>query len=66
VLLAGEDVPVDSLVGKVVRSELTKGRRGPLIPEDCPVFPVKQWLQWLAKRSRRGGEPAQHHGAGVF
>lgn len=52
VLLAGEDVPVDSLVGKVVRSELTKSRRGPLIPEACPVFPVKQWLQWLAKRSK--------------
>ena len=52
VLLAGEDVPVDSLVGKVVRSELTKARRGPLIPEDCPVFPVKQWLQWLAKQSK--------------
>lgn len=49
VLLAGEDVPVDSLVGKVVRSELTKARRGALIPEDCPVFPVKQWLQWLAR-----------------
>lgn len=52
VLLAGEDVPVDSLVGKVVRSELTKGRRGPLIPEDCPVFPVKGWLQWLAKQKK--------------
>lgn len=48
VLLAGEDVPVDSLVGKVVRSELTKARRGPLIPENCPVFPVKQWLHFLA------------------
>lgn len=52
VLLAGEDVPVDSLVGKVVRSELTKARRGALIPEDCPVFPVKPWLQWLAKLSK--------------
>lgn len=52
VLLAGEDVPVASLVGKVVRSELTKDRRGPVIPEDMPVFPVKQWLQFLAKRDK--------------
>jgi hypothetical protein len=52
VLLAGEDVPVDSLVGKIVRSELTKAKRGPLIPEDVPVFPVKQWLRFLAKKSR--------------
>lgn len=52
VLLAGEDVPVDSLVGKIVRSELTKAKRGPLIPEDVPVFPVKQWLQFLAKHKK--------------
>lgn len=52
VLLAGEDVPVDSLVGKIVRSELTKAKRGPLIPEDVPVFPVKQWLQFLARKTK--------------
>lgn len=52
VLLAGEDVPVDSLVGKIVRAELTKAKRGPLIPEDVPVFPVKQWLVWLSKRPK--------------
>lgn len=52
VLLAGEDVPVDSLVGKIVRTELTKAKRGPLIPEDVPVFPVKQWLQFLARHSK--------------
>lgn len=47
VLLAGEDVPVQSLIGKTVRTELTKSRQGPLIPEDIPAFPVKQWLQHL-------------------
>lgn len=52
VLLAGEDVPVDSLVGKIVRTELTKDKRGPLIPENVPVFPVKQWLQFLARRTK--------------
>lgn len=53
VLLAGEDVPVKSLVGKVVRSELTKLRRGAPMPEDMPVFPVKQWLQYLARLDKR-------------
>lgn len=52
VLLAGEDVPVKSLQGKVVRTELTKGGRGKLIPEDMPVFPVKQWLQFVASRRK--------------
>lgn len=48
VLLAGEDVPVDSLLGKVVRTQLT-GRRGELIPETLPRFPVREWLQWLER-----------------
>lgn len=52
VLLAGEDVPVDSLVGKLVRSELTKERRGPLMPEDMPIFPVRQWLLFLTRQPK--------------
>lgn len=48
VLLAGEDVPVKTLTGKTVRNVLTKEARGPLIPEETPVFPVRQWLQYLA------------------
>ena len=52
VLLSGEDVPVQSLIGKLVRSELTKDRRRDLIPEDSPVFPVKQWLQFLTRQSK--------------
>ena len=51
VLLAGEDVPVRSLFGKVVRTELT-GRKGPMMPEDLPRFPVAEWLQFLAQCSR--------------
>lgn len=47
VLLAGEDVPVDSLQGKIVRSQLT-GRKGDLLPENLPRFPVRPWLQFLA------------------
>jgi hypothetical protein len=51
VMLAGEDVPVRSLIGKIVRTELT-GKKGPLMPEDLPRFPVKQWIEFLAGLSR--------------
>jgi hypothetical protein len=46
VLLAGEDVPVDSLLGKVVRTDLS-GKKGALLPQDLPRFPLRQWLEWL-------------------
>lgn len=48
VMLAGEDVPVQTLQGKVVRNQLTKAQRGALMPDDLPVFPVREWLQFLA------------------
>lgn len=51
VLLAGEDVPVRSLLGKVVHTDLT-GKKGPMMPEDLPQFPVLEWLQYLASQSR--------------
>ena len=51
VLLAGEDVPVKSLTGKLVSTDLT-GRQGGLMPEDLPRFPVKQWLDHAAGLSR--------------
>lgn len=51
VLLAGEDVPVRSLTGKVVRTDLT-GRKGPLLPETLPRFPVREWIQFLAGLDR--------------
>lgn len=51
VLLAGEDVPVRSLLGKVVRTDLTN-RKGPLMPEDLPRFPVREWLQFLTEHTR--------------
>ena len=52
VLLAGEDVPVKSLSGKLVRTDLT-GKKGPIMPEDLPRFPVMEWLQYLATHSRK-------------
>lgn len=48
VMLAGEDVPVRSLLGKLIRTTLT-GKRGPLLPDDLPRFPVMQWLEFLAR-----------------
>jgi hypothetical protein len=51
VLLAGEDVPVRSLLGKLVQVDLSK-RMGPLMPESLPRFPVRQWLQFLCELTR--------------
>jgi hypothetical protein len=50
VLLAGEDVPVRSLTGKVVATQLV--HKGPHMPDDLPVFPVRQWLEFLASMSK--------------
>ncbi|WP_153075757.1 toprim domain-containing protein [Paraburkholderia bonniea] len=52
VMLAGEDVPVKSLLGKLVRTSLT-GKRGPLLPDDLPRFPLRQWLEFLAGLNKR-------------
>jgi len=53
VLLSGEDVPVDGLEGKLVRATLTKEKRGPMITPDCPMFPMRQWIQYLAEQDKR-------------
>lgn len=50
VLLEGEDVPVQSLTGKVVRVELEE--KGEMLPMDLPTFPVRGWLEHLAKQDR--------------
>ncbi|WP_422452460.1 toprim domain-containing protein [Endozoicomonas sp. ALC066] len=52
VLLAGEDVPVNTLLGKVVRSDLTKKQNGEM-PEDLPRFPVREWVKWLSTLDRK-------------
>ncbi|MCB5187411.1 toprim domain-containing protein [Methylobacillus caricis] len=52
VLLAGEDVPVRSLTGKIVRTDLT-GKKGPIMPDDLPSFPVRQWLEFLTGLNRK-------------
>jgi hypothetical protein len=52
VLLSGEDVPVDGLEGKIARTSLTKEKRGPMITPDCPMFPMRQWIQFLARQDK--------------
>jgi len=51
VLLAGEDVPVKGVTGKVVRVNLSQ-RKGDLLPEDLPRFPVLEWIKFLSEQSR--------------
>lgn len=49
VLLAGEDIPARSLLGKSVRTDISD-RKGPRIPDESPQFPMRNWLQFLAKQ----------------
>jgi hypothetical protein len=51
VLLAGEDVPVRSLLGKIIRTDLT-AKKGPMMADDLPRFPVRGWLEFLTRLSR--------------
>jgi len=51
VLLVGEDVPVKSLEGKVVRTDLTD-RKAEKLPGKLPPFPVRQWLEFLSGQTR--------------
>lgn len=48
VLLAGEEVDVESLQSKICRSTLAVKKQGPMIAHDLPQFPVYEWLQYLA------------------
>jgi len=52
VLLVGEDVPVRSLIGKLVATSLTAAGKGEMLPHNLPRFPVRQWLQFLAGFTR--------------
>jgi hypothetical protein len=48
VLLVGEEVDAKTLQGKLVVNHMAKATRGPLMPDDLPVFPVRAWLDYLA------------------
>jgi hypothetical protein len=52
VLLAGEDVPVKGILGKIVRTTLT-GKKGPKMPDDLPRFPLREWLVYLSELDPR-------------
>ena len=52
VFLTGEEVDADTLQGKVVRSSLTLGGRGDRIREDLPLFPMREWLEYLASMQK--------------
>lgn len=51
-LLAGEDVPVRSLIGKLVAVKLT-GKKGVEMDMELPAFPVFGWLKHLATLDKR-------------
>ncbi|WP_205730879.1 toprim domain-containing protein [Bordetella hinzii] len=48
VLLAGEEVDVESLQSKICRTSLSVEKQGPLLARDLPQFPVWEWIQFLA------------------
>ncbi|WP_293765911.1 toprim domain-containing protein [uncultured Aquitalea sp.] len=49
VLLAGEEVDVQSLQSKLCRSSLSVARQGNIIPHDLTQFPLWPWLQFLGE-----------------
>lgn len=49
VLLTGEEVDMSSLIGKLTRTTLTYNKQGPAISDGLPAFPMRQWLEWLAR-----------------
>jgi hypothetical protein len=51
VLLAGEEVDVESLQSKICRTSLSVAKQGAIIPHDLPQFPVWDWLQFLGKQT---------------
>lgn len=50
VLLAGEEVDVESLQSKICRTSLSVAKQGDVIPHDLPQFPIWNWLQFLAEQ----------------
>ncbi len=63
VLLAGEEVDVESLQSKICRTSLSVDKQGAIIPRDLPQFPVWAWLQFLA--SQQPGRIRDLHAAFV-
>lgn len=51
VLMGGEDVPVRSIIGKMVRTDLRE--QGAPLGEDLVKFPVREWLVFLSGFSKQ-------------
>lgn len=49
VLLAGEEVDVESLQSKICRTSLSVAKQGDIIPHTLPQFPVWEWLQFVGQ-----------------
>lgn len=49
VLLAGEEVDVESLQSKICRTSLSVAKQGDIIPHSLPQFPVWEWMQFVAQ-----------------
>ncbi len=52
VLMAGEDSQVESIESKLVRTSID-GKAGPLMPDELPRFPVREWLHYLSAFTRK-------------
>lgn len=52
VLLGGEEVDMDSLLGKMCRTSLTFKKQGDEIEPNLPRFPMRNWLEYLAELSK--------------
>jgi len=51
VLLAGEEVDIESLQSKICRTSLSVAKQGAILPRDLPQFPMWEWLQFLASQA---------------
>jgi hypothetical protein len=49
VMLVGEEVDATTLQCRLVKSVLKREDRGPQIASNLPVFPMRQWLDFLAE-----------------
>ena len=58
VLMGGEEVAMDSLQGKMVRTSISVEKQGDRVPNTLPVFPMRQWLEFLTKLDRERVENA--------
>jgi hypothetical protein len=52
ILFIGEEVSVDSLISKTVRTRLSNKYHGSMLSDELPVFPLRAWLDYLATQDK--------------